>query len=61
MRKAGFVVERQKGSHLRMWREADKKIVIIPVHPGDIPKGTLRGIIRDAGLTVEEFFRLKDP
>jgi predicted RNA binding protein YcfA (HicA-like mRNA interferase family) len=35
-------------------------LLIVPIHPGDLPKGTLRGIIRDAGLTVEEFNRL-DP
>ena len=61
LKKAGFVEERQRGSHLRLWRESDRKMVIVPIHPGDIPKGTLRGIIRDAGLTVEEFEKLRDP
>ena len=35
---------------------AEKNITIpVPQHPGDVPKGTLRTIIREMGLTVEEF------
>lgn len=30
----------------------------IPSHPGDVPKGTLRAIIREMGMTVEEFNEL---
>ena len=29
--------------------------VPIPSHPGDVPKGTLRTIIRELGMSVEEF------
>jgi predicted RNA binding protein YcfA (HicA-like mRNA interferase family) len=32
--------------------------VVVAVHRKDLPKGTLRGIIRQAGLTVEEFLDL---
>jgi predicted RNA binding protein YcfA (HicA-like mRNA interferase family) len=60
LKKVGFVEDEQRGSHLRLWRPSDNKLLIVPIHPGDLPKGTLRGIIRDAGLTVEEFNRL-DP
>ncbi len=35
---------------------AEKNITIpIPNHPGDVPKGTLRAIVREMGITVEEF------
>jgi predicted RNA binding protein YcfA (HicA-like mRNA interferase family) len=60
LKRAGFVEDEQRGSHLRLWREADRRLVIIPMHSGDLPKGTLRGILRDAGLSVEEFNAL-DP
>ncbi len=60
LKRAGFVEDGQQGSHLRLWREADRRLVIVPMHPGDLPKGTLRGIIRDAGLSVGEFNAL-DP
>ena len=59
LERAGFVRRRQKGSHLHMWREADRKRVTIPVHKGKIvPPGTLRAILRDADLSVEDFRKL---
>lgn len=50
----GFRVRAGKGSH-RMYARADGRTTTISFHPGPIPTGTLRGIIEDAGLTVEEF------
>jgi len=56
LERAGSVRKRQKGSHLHMWREADKKRVTVPVHEGKIvPPGTLRAILRDADISIEEF------
>ncbi len=59
LRKASFMFERQaKGSH-EIWRHPQTyRRVILPNHPGDIPKGTLRKIIQQCGLTVEEFTEL---
>lgn len=43
-----------------MHRESDNRALTIPVHfSKTIPKGTLRAIIRQAGLTVEEFNSLR--
>ena len=59
LKRAGFAEWRQRGSHLHLKRLSDNTRVTIPVHRGrTIPPGTLRGIIRDAGLTVEEFVDL---
>ena len=60
LRKAGFVFDRHaKGSHEIWFNPTTKRWTVIPNHPGkDVPKGTLRAIIREAGLTVEEFVRL---
>lgn len=56
LKKAGFVEKRQKGSHLTMWRESDKRRATVPVHRGrEVPLGTLRGILRDADISDEEF------
>jgi len=33
-------------------------LVTVPMHRRDVPRGTLRGIIEDAGLSVEEFLAL---
>ncbi len=58
--RAGFVVVRVSGSHHRLVHSADKsKATTVPVHGADaLKKGTLRNIINQCGLTVEEFVRL---
>ena len=43
----------QKGSHVHL-RHPDRPPLTIPLHR-EVARGTLRAIIRDAGLTVEEF------
>jgi predicted RNA binding protein YcfA (HicA-like mRNA interferase family) len=44
---------------MSLYRAKDNKTVTVPVHFGkDLPKGTLRAIIREAGLTIEEFLNL---
>ncbi len=59
LKNAGFVAQKQQGSHLRMWRERDRRLVIVPMHQGkDVPTGTLRGILRDADISPEEFTQL---
>ncbi|HFQ95060.1 MAG TPA: type II toxin-antitoxin system HicA family toxin [Anaerolineae bacterium] len=59
LRKAGFEVKRQRGSHVHMKREQDGKRLTVPVHAGQvIPIGTLRAILRDAGITSKEFEKL---
>lgn len=35
-----------------------KFAVVIPMHGGDVPKGTLKDILRKAGLSVEDFIEL---
>lgn len=57
LRKAGFVVDRIVGSHHVLAHPDDpRRAVTIPVHGNHALKpGTLRNIIRQAGLTVEEF------
>ncbi|MBR0756849.1 type II toxin-antitoxin system HicA family toxin [Bradyrhizobium jicamae] len=58
--KAGFVVNRVTGSHHVLVYPGDPtRTVTVPVHAGrDLKPGTLRSIIRQAGLTVEEFVEL---
>ena len=58
--KLGFVLDRQRGSHAVYFRASDKRRVVIPMHQGkDLKPGTLRGIIGDLGISVEEFARLR--
>jgi predicted RNA binding protein YcfA (HicA-like mRNA interferase family) len=54
----GFKPVRQRGSHVILKRE-DGKVIVVPVHRGEeIGRGLLSKIIKDAGLTREEFLRL---
>jgi len=54
----GFKPVRQRGSHVILKRE-DGKVIVVPVHRGEeIGRGLLSKIIKDAGLTREEFLKL---
>jgi predicted RNA binding protein YcfA (HicA-like mRNA interferase family) len=53
----GFVVRRQTGSHIIMRHDDPFSQVVVPNHK-ELRPGTLRTIIRDAGLTVDEFVEL---
>ena len=58
LQRAGFVIQRQSGSHIIM-EHPDRRFASIPVHgKRDIPTGTLRGILVTAGLAVDELRRL---
>jgi predicted RNA binding protein YcfA (HicA-like mRNA interferase family) len=59
LRNAGFVFDRNaKGSHEIWWNPDTRKRTTIPNHPGDIPEGTLRAILKQADLPVEDFLKL---
>ena len=51
----GWSVARQRSSHLVMTKEGEIATLSVPLHK-EVAKGTLRSLIRSAGLTVEEFF-----
>ena len=56
LRQAGFEFDRQaKGSHEIWYNRASKRRVTVPNHPGDIPRGTLRAIIKESGIPLENF------
>jgi predicted RNA binding protein YcfA (HicA-like mRNA interferase family) len=60
LEKAGFIVVRIRGSHHILVHSEDRsRTTNVPGHGShDLPRGTLRAIIRQAGLTVEEFVEL---
>jgi predicted RNA binding protein YcfA (HicA-like mRNA interferase family) len=57
LEKAGFYVTRQRGSHINMRRDNPFARVVIP-NRKELKKGMLRAIIRQAGVTVDEFVDL---
>ena len=60
LERAGFEVVRSSGSHRRLVHKYDaSRATTVPVHKGrDIPGPLLRAIIRQSGLSVEEFVAL---
>ena len=53
----GFVVAQQRGSHIILVREEPKTTVSVPNHD-ELDRGTLRAIIRQVDLAVDEFIEL---
>jgi len=55
--KNGFVFKTQKGSHGK-FKHQDGRIVILPMNRKEIPIGTFRSILKQIGITKEEFEKL---
>ncbi|HIJ64710.1 MAG TPA: type II toxin-antitoxin system HicA family toxin [Candidatus Hydrogenedentes bacterium] len=55
LKRPGFEERRQRGSHLFLWHPERESLVTVPMHARDLPRGTLKTIIRQAGLTEDEF------
>ena len=60
LERGGFVVVRTAGSHHRLVHRTDPaRATTVPLHKGrDLPKPFVRAIIKQAGLTIEEFHDL---
>ncbi|MBL7962458.1 MAG: type II toxin-antitoxin system HicA family toxin [Flavobacteriales bacterium] len=50
----GFEYVRAKGSHRIFKNRSNGKMTVVPMHRGDLPKGTLIGILRQAGIDKTE-------
>jgi predicted RNA binding protein YcfA (HicA-like mRNA interferase family) len=55
--RAGWSREGQTGSHLILTKEGERATLSIPQHK-EVKPGTLRGIIRAANMSVDEFLQL---
>jgi predicted RNA binding protein YcfA (HicA-like mRNA interferase family) len=59
LERAGFEVVRTKGSHQFLRHRTDpSRQTVVPIHRRDLPPGTLRAILRQAGLSPAQFARL---
>jgi len=59
LEKLGFRRIRQSGSHA-VFHHSDGRWTTVPIHKGkDVAKGTLHKILKDAGLSYEEFKKMK--
>jgi predicted RNA binding protein YcfA (HicA-like mRNA interferase family) len=55
--KAGWLTRGQVGSHLVLTKSGVRSNLTVPMHP-ELAQGTLRSLIKIAGLTVDEFLEL---
>ncbi|MEB3358500.1 MAG: type II toxin-antitoxin system HicA family toxin [Synechococcales bacterium] len=55
--KFGYILDHQTGSHMILWHET-KPTLSVPAHR-ELAPGLLRGLIRQAGLTIDEFLSQK--
>jgi predicted RNA binding protein YcfA (HicA-like mRNA interferase family) len=54
----GFAFDRQAAGSHEIWFNAfTNRYTTVPNHPGDMPEGTLRAILRQAGIDPEDFLR----
>lgn len=59
LKKEGFNATRQKGSHIALHKKTENGFRLVVVAQGkDVPIGTLRDILRKAGISRERFFEL---
>jgi predicted RNA binding protein YcfA (HicA-like mRNA interferase family) len=56
--KIGFAFQRQQGSHMVLRRESPFARVVVPNHR-NLRVGTLRTILNEAGITVEQLIELR--
>lgn len=47
----------QRGSHIKIRNDSSQKTLIIPDHR-EVDRWTLKGILRDAKISIEEFLKL---
>jgi predicted RNA binding protein YcfA (HicA-like mRNA interferase family) len=60
LKRLGFDFDRQAaGSHEIWYNPTSSRYTTIPNHPGDMPEGTLRAILAQAGITPTEFLATK--
>ncbi len=53
----GWSVVRQRGSHVRLKKPGRLNALVVPLHKG-LKKGTLAGILRDAGMSADRLREL---
>lgn len=58
LERKGWTRVRTRGSHFVFAHADNPKLITVPNHPGDLKRPLLSGILKDAGISREEFLRL---
>lgn len=59
LEKIGLVLARRKASHMILRREMPPTITVTVPDHGELKRGTLKNILRQIDLTIQEFEKLK--
>lgn len=60
LKKVGFVEVRQSGSHVILKRTSDNRRIVVPIHSSKaLKRKTLKAILNDADISIEEFNRIR--
>lgn len=54
LEKAGFFIDHQTGSHVTLIKPKTNKRTVVSRHNKDLKKGTLKAILKQSGLSIED-------
>ncbi|MGI8945033.1 MAG: type II toxin-antitoxin system HicA family toxin [Thermoleophilaceae bacterium] len=58
LERAGWRLSRTKGSHRYYVHPDRRRAVVVPMHPGDLKRPLVAGVLKDADMSRDEFLRL---
>jgi len=58
LERKGWTIVRTRGSHLVFTHPDSARLITVPNHPGDLKRPLVAGILKDAGISRDEFLRL---
>ncbi|MBD3343726.1 MAG: addiction module toxin, HicA family [Chitinivibrionales bacterium] len=58
LKKAGYKIDHQTGSYVILEKPGHPSIITVPMHNIDLKKGTLKAILKQAGLSNDDFLNL---
>jgi len=56
--KVGFKERNARGSHRRFTHSVTKRVTLVAMHSGDLDRGLLKEILKQVGLTAQDFLKL---
>ena len=56
--RAGFRIVNYRGSHVKLFNSVNGRCTEVPMHPGDLGRKLIGKILKQAGLSIQEFIEL---
>ena len=58
LKRDGFEERRRRGGHIFLWHPRRDVLTTVAMHTKDMPRGTLKAILKQTGMTEDEFRKL---